>query len=133
MRMYKNKKTNSKKNALFAALKIKTNDKKTILKIFMIPLVQDNLQSIQHILHKHHVKRAFVFGSVCSEKFNNNSDIDIIVAFQKRYFDNYVDNYLSLESELSKLLEREVDIVAEETIQNPYFIQSINLTKTPIL
>jgi len=98
----------------------------------MIPLVQDNLQSIQHILHKHYVKRAFVFGSACSNNFNEKSDVDFIVAFQKRYFDNYVDNYLSLESELSKLLEREVDIVAEETIQNPYFIQSINQTKTPI-
>jgi len=98
----------------------------------MIPLVQNNLKSIQHILHKHNVKRAFVFGSACTENFNDNSDIDIIVAFQKRYFDNYVDNYLSLESELSKLLQREIDIVSEETIQNPYFIQSINQNKTPI-
>jgi len=98
----------------------------------MIPLVQNNLKSIQHILHKHKVKRAFVFGSVCTENFNDHSDIDMIVAFQKRYFDNYVDNYLSLEAELSKLLQREVDIVAEETIQNPYFIQSVNKTKTPI-
>jgi len=98
----------------------------------MIPLVQDNLKSIQHILHKHNVKRAFVFGSVCTENFNDNSDIDIIVAFQKRYFDNYVDNFLSLESELSKLLQREVDIVPEETIQNPFFIQAISRTKTPI-
>ena len=98
----------------------------------MVPLIQNNLTSIQLILQKHNVKRAFVFGSACTEKFNDNSDVDIIVAFQKRYFDNYVDNYLSLESELSKLLQRAVDIVAEETIQNPYFIQSINQTKTPI-
>jgi len=98
----------------------------------MIPLVKDNLASIQHILHKHNVRRAFIFGSACNEKFNIDSDIDIIVAFRKRYFDNYVDNFLSLESELSKLLQREVDIVPEETIQNPYFIQAINQTKTPI-
>ena len=98
----------------------------------MIPLVQDNLISIQHILHKHNVKRAFIFGSVCNEKFNNDSDIDIIVAFRKRYFDNYVDNFLSLESELSALLQRDIDIVPEETIQNPYFIQAINQTKTSI-
>jgi predicted nucleotidyltransferase len=106
--------------------------KMTLQAKIMIPLVQNNLKSIQRILHKHNVKRAFVFGSVCTENFNDNSDIDIIVAFQKRYFDNYVDNFLSLESELSKLLEREVDIVPEETIQNPYFIQAINQTKIPI-
>ena len=98
----------------------------------MTPLVQNNLKSIQHILHKHKVKRAFIFGSACTENFNENSDIDVIVAFQKRYFDNYVDNYLSLESKLSKLLQRTVDIVSEDTIQNPYFIQSINQNKISI-
>ena len=98
----------------------------------MTALIQNNLKSIHLIFQRHNVKHAFVFGSACTENFNDNSDIDIIVAFQKRYFDNYVDNYFSLESELSKLLQRTVDIVAEETIQNPYFIQSINKTKTPI-
>jgi len=98
----------------------------------MTPLIQDNINSIRHILRKHNVKRAFVFGSACTEDFNDNSDVDMIIAFNKRYFDNYVDNYLSLESELSKLLHRNVDLVSEETIQNPYFIQSINQTKTPI-
>jgi len=98
----------------------------------MAPLIQNNIEPIQRILKKHNVKRAFVFGSVCTQNFNDKSDVDIIVAFQKRYFDNYMDNYLSLESELSTLLQREVDIVAEETIQNPYFVQSINQTKTPI-
>jgi len=98
----------------------------------MAPLIQNNIKLIQHILQRHNVKRAFVFGSVCTDNFNDKSDVDIIIAFQKRYFDNYVDNYLSLESELSKLLHRNIDIVTEETIQNPYFIQSINQTKTPI-
>ena len=99
----------------------------------MNALIQNNIESIQLILLKHNVKRAFVFGSVCTDKFNSSSDVDMIVAFKKRYFDNYADNYFSLESELSKLLHRNIDIVAEETIQNPYFIQSVNQTKTPIL
>jgi len=98
----------------------------------MIPLIQNNIDSIQHILQKHNVKRAFVFGSACTDSFNENSDVDMIITFNNRYFDNYVNNYLSLESELSKLLHRNVDLVSEETIQNPYFIQSINQTKTPI-
>ena len=98
----------------------------------MTPLIQNNITLIQNVLQKHNVKRAFVFGSVCTDKFNDHSDIDMIIAFQERYFDNYVDNYLSLEFELSKLLHRNIDLLAEETIQNPYFIQSINQTKTPI-
>jgi len=98
----------------------------------MTPLIQNNIQPIRAILQKHNVRRAFVFGSACTDDFNDNSDVDMIVAFRKQYFDNYVDNYLSLESELSKLLHRNIDIVAEETIQNPYFIRSINQTKTSI-
>ncbi|MCL2417222.1 MAG: nucleotidyltransferase domain-containing protein [Bacteroidales bacterium] len=98
----------------------------------MTPLIQNNIASIQHILQKHNVKRAFVFGSVCTEDFNDESDVDMIIAFNERYFNNYVDNYFSLETELSKLLRRNVDLVSEETIQNPYFIQSIDQTKTPI-
>ena len=98
----------------------------------MTPIIQNNIKSIRHILQKHNVKRASVFGSACTNKFNDHSDIDIIILFQEQYFDNYADNYLSLESELSKLLHRNIDLIAEETIQNPYLIQSINQTKTPI-
>jgi predicted nucleotidyltransferase len=98
----------------------------------MSPLIQNNIVSIQRILQKHNVIRAFVFGSACTDNFNDCSDVDMIIAFQKHFFDNYVDNYFSLESELSELLNRDIDLVAEETIQNPYFIQSINQTKTPI-
>jgi predicted nucleotidyltransferase len=98
----------------------------------MLPLIKNNIKPIHRILKNHNVKRAFVFGSACTDKFTDNSDVDMIIAFNKRYFDNYVDNYLSLESELSKLLHRNVDLVTEETIQNPYFIQSINKTKAAI-
>ena len=98
----------------------------------MIPLIQNNIDNIRRILQKHNVKRAFVFGSACSDGFNENSDVDMIIAFNRRYFDNYVDNYFSLESELSKLLRRNVDLTTEESIQNPYFIQSVNQTKTAI-
>jgi len=98
----------------------------------MLPLIKNNIEPIRRILQKHNVKRAFVFGSACTDKFTENSDVDMIITFNKRYFDNYVDNYLSLESELSKLLHRNIDLVTEETIQNPYFIQSINKTKTAI-
>jgi predicted nucleotidyltransferase len=99
----------------------------------MLPFIENNIEPIRHILKKHNVKRAFIFGSACTDRFTENSDIDMIIAFNKRYFDNYVDNYLSLESELSTLLQRNIDLVAEETIQNPYFIQSVNQTKTVVL
>ncbi len=96
------------------------------------PLLQENLQKIGEILQRHKVVRAYAFGSVCTDRFRQESDIDLIIAFEKRFFEGYVDNFLSLENELSKLLQRKIDLLTEETLQNPYFIKVVNQTKTLI-
>jgi predicted nucleotidyltransferase len=98
----------------------------------MYPLLEQNIDKVKEICLLHKVKRLYVFGSVCTEKFNIESDIDFIVGFETRFFDDYVNNFLSLEEQLKNLLNREIDLVAEETIQNPYFISVVNQTKTPI-
>jgi len=98
----------------------------------MQPVLLNNLEQLELICRRHKVKRLYAFGSVCTDKFNDESDIDLIVAFEQRFFNGYVDNFLSLEEELGDLFNRPVDIVAEETLQNPYFINVVNKTKTPI-
>ena len=98
----------------------------------MQPVLLNNLVQLERICRRHRVKRLYAFGSVCTDKFNDESDIDLIVAFEQRFFNGYVDNFLSLEEELGDLFNRPVDIVTEETLQNPYFINVVNRTKTPI-
>jgi len=98
----------------------------------MNSILTQNIKQIEQICKAHKVKKLYVFGSSCTEKFNDNSDIDFIISFENRYFDDYVENFFSLEDELKKLLKREIDLVTEETIQNPYFIKVVNRTKTPI-
>ena len=44
----------------------------------------------------------------------------------------YGDNYFKILYALQKLLQRDVDLVAEETLTNPYFIKVMNKTKTTI-
>ena len=44
----------------------------------------------------------------------------------------YGDNYFSLVTALEQLFHRHVDLITEITLRNPYFIQSVNKTKTPI-
>ena len=41
--------------------------------------------------------------------------------------------YIALMHALENLLKRNIDLVAEETLQNPYFIESINRHKLPVL
>jgi len=98
----------------------------------MNSVISNNIGQIKKILRNHRVKKAYVFGSVCTDKFNDKSDIDFIISFDDRYFDNYVENYFSLEDQLKSLLKREIDLVAEETVQNPYFKKIVDQTKKPI-
>ena len=98
----------------------------------MNTIIKNSIQKLQEICLQHKVKTLYAFGSVCTERFNEKSDIDFVISFKKRFFDGYVDNFLSLEEELQKLYKRDVDIITEDSIQNPYFAKVVNKTKTLI-
>jgi predicted nucleotidyltransferase len=96
------------------------------------PILQQKLPEVMAICKQHRVKQLYAFGSVCTDKFDNDSDIDFIISFDNSYFDDYADNYFSLEAELTKALGRKIDLVTDKTIQNPYFKKVVEKTKTPI-
>ncbi len=76
------------------------------------------------------VKRLYVFGSVMSDKFCDDSDIDFLISFSENLtIEEYTNNYFALHYKLRELFKREIDIVTEKTLSNPYFIESINETK----
>ncbi|MEK6780203.1 MAG: nucleotidyltransferase domain-containing protein [Bacteroidota bacterium] len=64
----------------------------------MRSLLKDNLPKIHELLRSYKVKRAFVFGSVCTDQFNEKSDIDILLSFDDDHIaiENYADNYFDL-------------------------------------
>ncbi len=93
------------------------------------PILVQNIDELKMICQRHQVKHLYAFGSVCTNKFNEESDIDFIITFNQRFFNGYVDNFLSLESELSGLFQRKIDLVEESTLQNPYFIKVANQSK----
>lgn len=76
------------------------------------------------------IKRLYAFGSAVSGNFNDNSDIDFLISFADNLtVEEYTNNYFLLHYKLRELFNREVDIVTERTLSNPYFIESINETK----
>lgn len=75
------------------------------------------------------IKTMHVFGSVCSDRFKNNSDIDILISFKDIPFEKYTDNYFELHSRLEELFNRKVDLLTENSLSNPYFIASIDESK----
>ena len=79
---------------------------------------------------KHKVKSLYAFGSILTPKFNNNSDVDILVNFNSEIdHNNYADNYFDLYYALKELFGRDVDLVDESSINNPFFKEEINDTK----
>ena len=91
--------------------------------------VTDHINEILGICKKYEVKKLSVFGSFLTSGFNNNSDIDLLVTFGNKKVKGSFDRYFSLKEDLELLFNRQVDLVCEEQIQNPYFNTSVEQTK----
>src|ERR1035437_5664591 len=74
----------------------------------------------------HKVKTLYAFGSVLTNHFNSESDIDLIVDFANMEVEDYADNYFDLKFSLQEVLKRPIDLLEEKAIKNPYFKQSVN-------
>lgn len=101
----------------------------------MVALIENNIQAIRELCKKHHVKSFYLVGSATKEnRFTDESDVDFLYRFRKEDIKetDYADNYFDLLFELQDMLNRKVDLVAEEKMKNPYFIESINESKQMI-
>ena len=92
-------------------------------------LIESNIERLRLLCQKHKVGRLFVFGSVLSNRFNVDSDIDLIVDFNEIDLSDYADNYFTLKDELEKLFNRKVDLLEAQAIRNPFFKESIDQQK----
>jgi len=96
----------------------------------MQKLVTDNIDKIKTLCLTHNVKTLFAFGSVCTDKFNATSDIDLLISFNSMDYGDYADTYFDLADKFENLFRRPVDLVTDKSLANLYFIDSINQTKT---
>lgn len=92
-------------------------------------IVESNIEAIKALCQRHYVSSLFIFGSILTNRFKKNSDIDLIVDFQGVDLYSYADNYFDLKDSLERLFNREVDLLEDKAIQNPYLRQSIDSSK----
>lgn len=92
-------------------------------------LIESNIDNVRTLCKLHKVQRLFVFGSVLSDRFQKDSDIDLIVDFQGVELYDYADNYFDFKESLENLFKREVDLLEDKAIKNPYLRQSIDSNK----
>jgi len=92
-------------------------------------IIENNKDRIKALCKTHHVTTLFVFGSVLSDKFNKQSDIDFIVDFDSSKLKDYATNYFDFKFSLEALLQRDVDLLEEKALKNPFLKQSIDSSK----
>lgn len=97
-------------------------------------LIELNLAQIFNLCRKHRVKTLSVFGSILTDRFNEDSDVDLLVNFDTTDHEkwDYVANFFDFQEALEKLFGRKVDLVVEKALKNKYFIQNVNRTKQTI-
>ena len=99
----------------------------------MIPAVEERSDELERLCIIHGVRRLDVFGSASTGQFDpDESDLDFLVEFQPAALDSYADAYFGLLEALGTLFGKPVDLVVESAIRNPYFLQSVKQTRTPV-
>ncbi len=98
----------------------------------MAPIITENIEQIISACERHKVKYLYVFGSAARESdFKEDSDVDFLYAFDKEriQLDDYADNYFEFLFGLEDLFNRNIDLLPDESITNPFLLKTINNDK----
>lgn len=93
---------------------------------------EKNLERIKQLCKEYRVKNFSVFGSVLTDRFSSESDIDFLVDFDEKDPILYTDLYFQLKDNLECILNREIDLIEERGIKNSFFRMEIDKTKVVI-
>jgi predicted nucleotidyltransferase len=99
----------------------------------MQKIIENKLEELKSICLSLNVKKLYLFGSAATDRFTENSDIDLLISFSESLsLKQYTDNYFTFYYKLKELFQRKIDIIPEKNLSNPFLIESINETKTLI-
>ena len=97
----------------------------------MIPAIQDQADFLRSLCLNYGMQRLELFGSATtSSSLQDIGDLDFLVEFQPKAQKNYADSYFGLLEDLQQLFGRPVDLIVGSAVKNPYFLESIERTKT---
>jgi len=102
---------------------------KTAGNIKQKPYIERYKRRISNLCRQNNVKTLYAFGSILTDRFNDKSDVDLIVNIDSSNPLEYADKYFNLKFAMQDLFNRPVDLLEEKAVKNPYFINSVNATK----
>jgi len=92
-------------------------------------LILQHIEEIKKLCIKYRVSELYVFGSILTNKFNSDSDIDFIVSLDTLDPIEYAENYFSLKFSLEQLFNRKIDLLESKSLRNKSFKALINQDK----
>lgn len=95
----------------------------------MNKIISENINKIIKYCKKYKVKELYAIGSVVTENFTAESDIDLLIKFDNITIEEYTDNYFTLHKLFEKIFNRKIDLITDKSLSNPFFIKSIEKTK----
>jgi len=97
----------------------------------MIPLIREHRPAIAELCRRYHVRQLAVFGSAArGEDFDSaSSDADFLVEFEAQTGQPPLEEYFGFQADLSRLLERPVDLVEIGAVRNPYVLADIDRSR----
>lgn len=96
-------------------------------------IIEANIDRIIALCKKYKVSKLWVFGSILTPRFNENSDIDFSVIFDadtiRREDLDWADIFFDFIHELENLFKRRIDLVCDDAVKNKYFREELDETK----
>ncbi|MGB2924893.1 MAG: nucleotidyltransferase domain-containing protein [Limnothrix sp.] len=87
-------------------------------------LCRNHNEQLESLCIKWEMREFAVFGSVLRDDFKEDSDIDCLIEFSDTANWDLFD-IIELKRQLSKIFEREVDVVEKGSVSNPFILKSI--------
>lgn len=86
------------------------------------PKIDVPQEAIADFCRRHHIRKLALFGSVLSDSFGQDSDVDVLVEFEPGRTPGLA--FFAMQDELSLILQREVDLQTPNFL-SPYFRQEV--------
>ena len=95
--------------------------------------IEMNIDKIVALCKKYKVAKLWVFGSILTSRFNDESDVDFSVNFDADTIEaegiDWADTFFDFLEGLESIIGRRVDLVCDDAVKNPYFRKELDRTK----
>lgn len=96
-------------------------------------LIEMNIDKIIALCKKYKVAKLWVFGSILTPRFNDESDVDFSVDFDAETIRHegldWADIFFGFMHELEDLFGRRIDLVCDDAVKNSIFRKELDRTK----